>query len=111
MREVETILEETSVLINRLKSTHSYIEYQRAREDLQRHPEQKAMADAFCREVYLAYDTLKEPVSFVEFDDLERKRLKLAAYPEIERYLKAELALCRMLQEIQDKLVFDISFD
>ncbi len=111
MREVETILEETSVLIDRIKSTQIYTEYQCALEDLQRHPELKALADAFREEKYLAYTALKEPVSFVCFDSLEEKRLRLAAYPEIERYLQAELALCRVLQEVQNRLVLAMNFD
>ncbi|MBQ8815807.1 MAG: YlbF family regulator [Lachnospiraceae bacterium] len=111
MREVETILEETSVLVDKIKSTVIYTEYQSALEDLQRQPELKALADAFREEKYLAYIALKEPVSFADFDSLEEKRMELASYPEIERYLKAELALCRVLQEVQSKLVLAMSFD
>ena len=111
MREVETILEETSVLIDRIKNTQIYTEYQSALEDLRRQPELKALADTFREEKYLAYTALKEPVSFVCFDSLEEKRLKLAVHPEIERYLKAELALCRILQEVQNRLVLAMNFD
>ena len=111
MREIETILEETSVLINKIKGTQIYMEYQSALEDLRRHPELKTMADAFRKEKYLAYIALKEPVSFADFEHLEEERLKLTVHPEIERYFKAELALCRVVQEVQDRLALVMSFD
>lgn len=111
MREVETILEETSVLVDKIKGTAIYTEYQSALEDLQRQPELKALADAFRKEKYLAYIALKEPVSFADFDELEEKRMELASYPQIERYLKAELALCRVLQAVQSRLVLAMNFE
>ena len=111
MREVTLIMEETSVLISTIKSTSIYTEFQSALEDLQRYPELKAKADEFREENYLAYHAIKDPISFADFDSLEEKRTELARYPQIDRYLKAELALCRVLQDIQTRLVTAISFD
>jgi len=109
MREVEAILEETSVFIDKLKNTGIYEEYRCAAEELRKVPELKALADAFRKERYRAYDALQEPVSFAAFADLEAKRLELDAYPEIKRYLQAEVALCRVLQEIQNRLTLAVS--
>ena len=111
MKEVTAILNETTVLINTIKGTSIYTEYQSALEDLQRYPELKARADAFRAENYLAYHALKEPISFADFDSLEDKRTELIKYPQIDRYLQAEVALCRVLQEVQNRLVAAISFD
>ncbi|MBO5346779.1 MAG: YlbF family regulator [Lachnospiraceae bacterium] len=111
MREVTEILNETNVLINTIKGTSVYTEFRSALEDLQKYPELKAQADAFRAENYLAYHALKGPVSFADFNSLEDKRTELAKYPQIDRYLKAEVALCRVLQEVQGRLTAAMGFD
>ncbi len=111
MREITAIMEETSALINTIKSTSIYKEFQSALEDLQRYPELKEMTDAFRRENYLVYQAIKGPVSFADVESLEEKRLELVEYPQIDRYLKAELALCRVLQDIQSSIVAAMDFE
>lgn len=105
MKEWEVILAETNAFADKLKSTTVFKEYQSAAEALQKSPEWKALADRFREERYLAYDSLKEPVGFTALEELEEKGLELAKYPEIARYLRAETAICRVLQRIQDVLV------
>lgn len=111
MKEVVSILEKTSLLIDAIKQSDIYCEYEAALKELQKSPELKARADAFREENYLAYYAIKEPVSFADFDSLEEKRAELAMCPQIDRYLKAELALCRIIQEIQNHVVSAMNFD
>ncbi len=111
MKEFTAIMEETFVLINTIKNTSVYKEYQSSLEDLQRYPELKEITDAFRKENYLTYREIKSPVSFADVESLEEKRLELVKHPQIDRYLKAELALCRVLQDIQNSIVTAIEFD
>lgn len=111
MKEVTAILEEASKLTELLKHSAIYEEFKRAYMDLERYPELKAMSDEFRKENYLAYTSLEEDISFADVDILEEKRFHLAKYPQIDRYLKAELALCRIMQEVQDQIFSVISFE
>lgn len=111
MQEVTRIIEETSVLIDIIKNTSIFTEYQSALEDLKRYPELKAKADEFRMENYQAYQAIRNPISFADFDNLEEKRIELVKYPQVDRYLTAELALCRVLQEVQSRIVDAMSFD
>lgn len=111
MNEVEIVWDETSALANVIRNTSIYQEFQKALEELKEHPQLKARTDEFRTRNYLAYNSLKEPASFVEFGELEANLMELIQYPQIERYLKAELALCRMLQEVENQLTADICFD
>ena len=111
MKEVALILETPSVLVDTIKSTSMYTEFQSALEDLRRYPELKALADEFRAQKFLAYHSLKGQVSFADFADLEEKRVELADYPQIERYLNAEVALCRVLQEVESHLTAGMCFD
>ena len=108
MKEVALILETTSVLVDTIKGTSIYTEFQSALEDLRKYPELKALADEFRAQKFLAYHSLKGQVSFA---DLEEKRVELADYPQIERYLNAEVALCRVLQEVESHLTAGMCFD
>jgi cell fate (sporulation/competence/biofilm development) regulator YlbF (YheA/YmcA/DUF963 family) len=111
MKEIELVLEETSGLVDFIKSTSIYTEFQSALKDLQKYPELKTLADEFRAQNYLAYHSLTGQVSFADFDSLEEKRAELSKYPQIERYLNAELALCRLLQEVQSHLTAGMCFD
>lgn len=111
MNEVELVRDEASALANVIRNTGIYQEFQKALEELKAHPHLKARTDEFRARNYLAYDSLKEPVSFAEFGELEANLTELIRYPQIERYLKAELELCRMLQEVENQLTADICFD
>lgn len=111
MKELTAILDETTSLIHTIKSTSIYAEYRSSLEELQRYPEWKALADEFRKKNYLAYHSLKDHISFADFDSLEERRMEMEKYPQIDRYLKAEVALCRVLQEVQSRIVAAMDFD
>lgn len=110
MREVASILEKTSDLINTIKNSSIYTEYHSALEDLNMFPDLKAMADEFRKAKFEAYHS-ETPIRFTVFDELEEKREKLAEYPQIDRFLKAELALGRILQEVQSQITEAMGLD
>ena len=111
MKELTAILDETNALIHTMKGTSIYKEYRSSLEELQKYPELKALADDFRKKKYLAYHSLKDRVSFADFDSLEERRMEIETYPQIDRYLKAEVALCRVLQEVQSRIAAAMDFD
>lgn len=110
MREMELIREKTTSLIETIRSSSVYIEYHSALADLQEHPDLKALADAYRIDKYHAYHA-ESPTGFEIFDALEEKREELAEYPQIDRFLKAELALCRVIQEVGSSVTAAMCFD
>lgn len=48
---------------------------------------------------------------FTETDRLEREFAPLRAEPYVNEYLAAELAVCRMVQHINYRLMEEIEFD
>lgn len=111
MKEAALIKEATSVLVDTIRGTSVYMEFQGALEELKKYPELKAMTDEFRKQNFLAYDSLRQQTSFADFDILEERRIELSGYPQIERYLNAEVALCRMLQEVESQLTAGMCFD
>lgn len=103
MKEVTSISKKTSDLIHEIKESSIYKEYHSALEDLNMFPELKDLTDEFRKAKFKAYHS-DSPVSFKVFDELEQRREKLAEYPQIDRFLRAELVLGRALQEIQNRI-------
>ncbi len=104
MREIEDILEKASALAEQAKSTCVYEAYYLAGRELEQYPELQVQVDAFRKERYLAYEAIGEPISFAELAYLEEKEAALCVHPAAVRYLKAETAWCRLLQELQETL-------
>lgn len=106
MKDVALIFDKASELAVAIRETDVYKEYRLALEDLKKHPDLKKQADEFRLQNYEAYCDLEEPVSFADFNslDLEERRMELAQIPQIDRFLKAELALCRVLQEVESRV-------
>lgn len=110
MREVASISKKTSDLIHAIKKSSVYNEYHSALEELNMFPDLKALTDEFRKAKFRAYHS-ETSISFKVFDELEEKRDELAEYPQIDRFLKAELALGRTLQEIQNKITEAMGLD
>jgi hypothetical protein len=63
----------------------------------------KDLADDYRKAKFEAYHSQK-PISIKLLDELEEKREMLAKYPQIDRFLKAEIILGRVLQEVQSRI-------
>lgn len=112
MNEVFSLLDETSNLVKHIRESKVYAEYKRALEEIKLYPELKAEADDFRRENFDTYTRMDGgTVSFEAFHKLELKRQELAKKPIVDEYLKAELALCRLVQEIHERILTSVELE
>ena len=110
MKDMFGVLEKASDLIADIKKSDIYMEYEAALQVLKLNPELQEKADAFRKDHFAAIEAIKAPVSFAHIESIEAKYEEISAYPEIARFLKAELALCRLLQRIQCNIVASLDF-
>ena len=103
MREVASIPDKTSDLITEIKGSVAYKEYREALTELKKFPDLKDLTDEFRKQKFELYHS-QEAVSMNALDELEEKREMLAKYPQVDRFLKAELVLGRILQEVQSRI-------
>lgn len=103
MKEVASILEKTTDLIDNIKDSSIYVEYHSALHELNTFPKLKALTDDYREKKHQIYQS-KAPISLKVLDELEERREKLAEYPQIDRFLKAELVMGRTLQEILNRI-------
>lgn len=103
MNEVKLVLEKTDDLIDTVKESFIYKEYQQALTELNGFPELKVMTDAYRKARFELYH-VEAPFCMEKIRAVEAKREELAQYEQIDRFLKAELHLGRILQEVQSQI-------
>lgn len=100
IRAVETderVEESTEKLLQIIKTSRTYREYAAARKELSAFPDRKEKADRFRRDNYIVRNNEADDLTEARAD-LYRRREQLRMDPLIDRYLNAELLMCRMLK-------------
>lgn len=106
---------ETEGFIQKLYETETCREYFRQREYMKQYPELKAQIDEFRQRNYRLQNETDSNILFDEIDRFEREYEEFRKNPVVSDFLAAELAFCRMYQEINDKIAiafakeFDLS--
>lgn len=106
---------ETEGFIQKLYETETCREYFRQKEYVEQYPELKAQIDEFRQRNYRLQNETDSNILFDEIDRFEREYEEFRKNPIVSDFLAAELAFCRMYQEINDKIAiafakeFDLS--
>lgn len=106
MRDVE---EEMLRYIDAIKATEEYREYERQKERVRQYPELKAQIDEYRRrnfEMQMSGDNV--------FERMERFEQEYAGFrenPVVADFLAAELAFCRMMQELNIEITESLNFE
>lgn len=104
--------ESISNLIAALKDSPEYRKYQEMWEKIKQEPEKEQQVNEFRKRTYLLQNSRDPQVDlFTEIDRLQQESAPLRAQPDVTEYLAAELALCRMVQHINYRLMQEIDFD
>lgn len=107
MRQIEESLE---ILVEAVKESLEYKEYLRIRELLHAEPEKERAVHEFRRRNFELHSR-RDIDLYEETDRLEREFAPLRAEPYVNEYLAAELAVCRIIQRINYRLMEEIDFD
>lgn len=102
--------EKTESLIHAVKESAEYKEYQRMRELVHLEPEKERAIHEFRRRNFELHRQ-RDVDLYSEMDRLEKEFAPLRAEPYVNEYLSAELAVCRMVQRINFRLMEEIEFD
>ena len=97
-------------LANAFKDSPEYRDYQRIRELIHQDPEKERAINEFRRRNFELHKYRNTDL-YNEIDRLEQEFAPLRAQPYVNEYLAAELALCRMVQRINYRLMEEIEFD
>ena len=111
MEQPNTIEENISRLMDSIKESAEYQEFQKQNAILKQNPELKSKVDAFRAENYRIQNECDADNLFDVVEQMGRESAELRRHPEVNAYLDAELALCRMMQRICVKLTEGVEMD
>ena len=111
MKQPNTIEENISRLMDSIKESAEYQEFQKQNAILKQNPKLKSRVDAFRAENYRVQNECDADNLFDVVEQMGRESAELRRHPEINAYLDAELALCRMMQRICVKLTEGVEMD
>ena len=106
-----TIDENISSLLEAFKESPEYVEFQKQNEILKQKPELKKRVDDFRGDNYRVQNECGSDNLFDVVEQMGRESAELRRHPEVNAYLDAELALCKMMQKICVKLAEGIDMD
>ena len=103
--EPNTIEESIKGLLEAIKESPEYLEFQKQK------PELKARVDTFRADNYKVQNECDSDNLFEVVEQMGKESAELRRHPEVNAYLDAELALCKMMQRICIKLGEGIDID
>ena len=106
-----TIEENISRLLDSIKESEAYREFRKQEQNLNRDSELRERVDDFRKDNYRVQNECDRNELFHVAEQLARESAELRRNPEVNAYLDAELALCRMIQKICTKLADGIEFN
>lgn len=101
----------TASYVKAIKETAVYKKYCEQLERLKRNPEQYQKVNEFRRRNYEMQNTTEKDELFDKMDAFEQEYEKFREDPLVDEFLRAELAFCRMMQEVNLYITEAVNFD
>lgn len=98
-------------LIDIIRDTEVYKEYERQKEKVNHIPDLKAKIDAYRIRNFEIQNLVNDSEVLQKIEEFEREYESFRENPIVSDFLAAELALCRMMQEINIRLTAALDFD
>ena len=108
---MDIIERNVQILISVIRQSSVYKEYKKQEEILSKQPELKERVNRFRAGNYRTQHETQKEFLFDKMDELVKESEELRKIPEVNAYLDAELALCRLLQKTTRELTCGIGLD
>lgn len=95
--------------VTKIKDSEEYQAYNREKEKVKCYPDLKAQIDEFRRRNYEMQT--KEDTAFDTIEQFEREYADLRENPIVADFLAAELAFCRLMQQINIQIMDSLDFE
>ncbi len=101
----------TLALIRVIHDSDAYKDYKTVRNRLSQDPDLKNQVNQYRKECYHLQNSGDVESLYERMQQFDQKYDELLKNPLVEEYLKCELAICRMLQQIASKVVESVELD
>ena len=97
---METVNRNIHALLNSIQKCQIYKDFKKQEEILNKNPELAERVQRFRAENFRLQNEEGQKDVLAKAEQLSRESEELRSFPEVNAYLDAELALCRMMQKI-----------
>ena len=101
----------TASYVQAIRDTAVYKKYCEQLERLKRNPEQYQKVNEFRRRNFEIQNTAQKDELFDKMDAFEQEFEKFREDPVVDEFLRAELAFCRMMQEVNLYITEAVNFE
>ncbi len=105
------IVQATNEFVKYIKDSETYKKYMTENNKMKNYPELKKRVDEYRRNLYILQNTEDGDKLYDEVDKIEAEGESLRAIPLVNDFLGAELAFCRMMQNIYRQITAEVDFD
>ena len=107
----ENVNQAVEQMVQAIRNTDAYMEYRRQLGRIKEQPELKAQIDRFRQENFELQNSVQSDELFDRTDEFSRRLEEFRKNPLVDAFLNAELDFCRMIQEINGKIVEAVNFE
>lgn len=108
MNQVDISIEQ---LIEAIRQSDEYLCYQEMREKIHAEPEKECAIHEFRRRNYALQNNKENRDIYIETDYLEQEYALLLKDPLVDEFLSTELAFCRLVQNMNWKIMESLDFE
>lgn len=98
-------------LVEEIKQSDTYVEYDFQRDKLKKQPELFAKVKEYRQRNFDLQNSEQGDDLFEKIDAFEREYEDFLAIPLVADFLEAELAFCRMMQEVNMRMTAELDFE
>lgn len=98
-------------LVEEIKQSDTYVEYDFQRDKLKKQPELFARVKEYRQRNFDLQNSEQGEDLFEKIDAFEREYEDFLAIPLVEDFLNAEVAFCRMMQEVNMRITAELDFE
>ena len=111
LKHEKDVFEKVDALIGAIKTSDIYRNYLAQNSKVESDPELKRRIDDFRRENFEIQQNYQGDELDKKMDDFEMRYASFRRNPLVEQFLAAELAFCRLIQEIENKVESELDFN
>lgn len=101
----------TTSLVHAIRDSKEYKEFCFLKNKLSDKPDLKRQINEYRKENFRLQNYEPADTLFQAMEEFQKKNQELLKNPLVSQYLKAELAICRMLQKISSAIVESVDLD
>lgn len=105
------IYEVVGELIDTIKASPVYLDYVREKERVKKHPQLKEQIDEYRKRNFELQSMAQDDELFDKIEQFEKEYEEFLENPLVNDFLEAEVAFCRMIQEITGRIVQAMDFE